>query len=161
MDFHYESLKTLSEQAVVYLKNKGKSESTVTKYVWIWKQIDRYLHEHQIMECNKSAIIGFVQQKFGNRPIRDLTHYQKSCVSQAFNLIQFKETGEMFEMIELVPKEKAVLKSIAFGDFILVFTTSIRPFGSQTCCIVYHQKFFTLCLRHEENKYRFVTGCAA
>jgi len=110
MSFHYGSLKTLSERAVVYLKNKGKSESTSSKYVWIWKQIDKYLYERQITECDKNAIIEFLQQKFGNRRICDLTHYEKSCVSQAFNLIQFKETGEMFETIEHVPKEKAELK---------------------------------------------------
>ena len=106
MNFHYESLKTLTEQAVVYLKNKGKSESTIDKYVWIWKQIDKYLHENKIMECDKNAILGYVKQRFGDKKISDLTHYQKSCVSQAFNLVQFKEAGEMFELIEYISKEK-------------------------------------------------------
>lgn len=120
MNFHFEYLKLLSEQAVVYLRNKGKAESTASKYVWIWKQIDRYLHDNKIMECNKKAVIAYVQHKFNNRRICDLSHYEKTCVSQALNLIQFMETGEMFEMIELIPKEKAELKG-EIGGFMLDF----------------------------------------
>ncbi len=110
MNFHNESLKALSEEAVVYLTNKGRSQSTINKYVWTWLQIDRYLHDHQIMECEKGSIIGYVCHRFGDKTIRDLTHYQKSCVSQSLNLIQFRETGEMHEIIEYIPKEKVEFK---------------------------------------------------
>jgi site-specific recombinase XerD len=110
----------LADQAAVYLRDKGKSESTVSKYVWIWKQIDRYLHDHHIMECNKEAVTEYVRKKFGDRRICDLSHYEKSCVSLAFNLIQFMEVGEMFEMIEHVQKEKAELHG-AIGDVMLEF----------------------------------------
>ena len=120
MGFNFKYLEELANQAVVYLKEKSKSESTITKYVWIWKQIDQYLHDNKIMECNKEAVIAYVQQRFGDRRICDLTHYEKSCVSQAFNLIQFMETGEMFEMIEHVPKEKAELHG-AIGQVMLDF----------------------------------------
>jgi len=123
MNFYFDYLKGLSEQAIIYLTNKGKSKSTTEKYVWIWKQIDRYLHENNIVECNKEAVIAYVKQKFDNRRICDLTHYEKSCVSLAFNLIQFMETGEMFELIEHVTKEKAEFKGEIGGlmlDFILL-----------------------------------------
>jgi site-specific recombinase XerD len=122
MNFHFEYLKSLSEEAAIYLRDKGKSESTIGKYVWIWKQIDRFLHDNKIMECNKSAVIEFVRQKFDNRRICDLTHYEKSCVSQALNLVQFMEAGEMFEMVELVPKEKVEFMGAIGGlmqDYIL------------------------------------------
>jgi len=123
MNYYFEYLKSLSEQAKVYLRSKGKSESTVSKYVWIWKQIDRYLHENGIMECNKDAVIAYVRKKFNGKRICDLTHYEKSCVSQALNLIQFMETGEMFETVEHVPKEKAELKGeigVLMLDFLLL-----------------------------------------
>jgi len=106
MSFNFKYLEELADEAVIYLRNKGKSESTASKYVWIWKQIDGYLHENKVMECNKNAVIEYVRQKFNNRRICDLSHYEKSCVSQAFNLIQFMENGEMFETVEHVPKEK-------------------------------------------------------
>jgi len=120
MKFHFDYLESLSEQAVVYLRNKGKAESTASKYVWIWKQIDKYLHDNKIMECNKEAVIEYVNQKFDGRRICDLTHYEKSCVSQALNLIQFMETGEMFEKIEHIPRETAELKG-EIGSLMLDF----------------------------------------
>lgn len=125
MEFYNESLKTLAEQAVIYLNEKGKSGSTISKYVWIWQQIDRFLHDHQLPECNQSAILEYVRQRFGDKKISDLTHYQKSCVSQAFNLIQFKESGSMFEMIEHVPKEKAEFKG-EIGSLMLDFIQEKR-----------------------------------
>jgi len=115
MDFNFKYLKELSDQASVYLRDKGKAESTIGKYVWIWKQIDRYLHDNKIMECNREAVLAYVRQRFGDRKISDLRHYEKSCVSQAFNLIQFMETCEMFEIIEYVPKEKVELQG-AIGN---------------------------------------------
>jgi len=115
MDFNFKYLEELANRAVVYLKDKGKAETTVGKYVWIWKQIDRYLHDNKIMECNKDAVLEYVRKKFGDRKICDLTHYEKSCVSQAFNLVQFMEAGEMFEMIEHVQKEKPELNG-AIGN---------------------------------------------
>jgi len=120
MNFTFKYLETLSGQAAVYLRGKGKTESTVSKYVWIWKQIDKYLHDNKIMECNKSAVIEYVRQKFKNRRICDLTHYERSCVSPALNLIQFMETGEMFEMIEHIPREKAEFKG-EIGNLMLAF----------------------------------------
>ena len=125
MKFNFKYLEELADQAVVYLRNKGKSKSTVSKYVWIWNQIDRYLHDNQIMECNKESVIRYVQQRFGNRRICDLTHYEKSCVSQAFNLLQFMETGEMLETIEHVPKERAKLNG-AVGNVMLDFLLLMR-----------------------------------
>jgi site-specific recombinase XerD len=122
MQFNFKYLEELADSAVVYLRSKGKSESTISKYVWIWNQVDRYLHANKIMECNKDAVIGYVRDKFEDRRICDLSHYEKNCVSQAFNLIQFMETGEMFEMVELVPREKVELTGAIGGlmqDYIL------------------------------------------
>jgi site-specific recombinase XerD len=106
MNFHYESLKTLTEKAVVYLRNKSKSESTISKYVKTWQQLDKYLHDNKVIEFEKNAVLGFIKEKFGDKRISDLTNHQKSCVSQYFNLIQFKETGEMLETMEHVSKVK-------------------------------------------------------
>jgi site-specific recombinase XerD len=120
MNFQNEFLKTLTEQAIVYLENKNKAKSTISKYVWIWQQIDKYLANNNISDCNKGVIIEYIQHKFGDKKISDLTHYQKNCMSIALNLIQFMETGKMFETIEYVPKEKPKLTG-EIGSLMLDF----------------------------------------
>jgi len=122
MNFQNEFLKGLAERAIAYLENKNKSKSTISKYVWIWQQIDKYLTDNNMQICSKSAVIEYIKAKYGDKKIRDLTHYQKSCMSQALNLIQFMETGEMFETIEYIPKEKPILNGEIGGlmlDFIM------------------------------------------
>jgi len=120
MNFQNEFLKGLAGRAIAYLENKNKSQSTISKYVWIWQQIDRYLTDNNIQLCSKSTVLEYIKAKFGEKKIRDLTHYQKSCMSQALNIIQFMESGEMFETIEYIPKEKPVLKG-EIGSFMLDF----------------------------------------
>lgn len=120
MEFYNESLKVLAEDAIVYLQNKGKSKSTIAKYIWTWHQIDKNLHGHNTLEVEKSGVIEYLRDKFGNQKLSELTHYQKSCFSQALNLIQFKEAGEMFESIEYIPKEKPKFDG-EIGNLILDF----------------------------------------
>jgi len=120
MNFQNEFLKTLTEGAIVYLENKNKAKSTISKYVWIWQQIDKYLTDNNLLDCNKSVIIEYIQHKYGDKKFSDLTHYQKSCVSQSLNLIQFMETGEMFETIEYIEKEKPILAGV-IGNLMLDF----------------------------------------
>lgn len=120
MEFYNESFKILAEDAIVYLQNKGKSKSTIDKYIWTWHQIDKSLHVNNILEVEKSGVIEYLRDKFGNQKLSELTHYQKSCFSQALNLIQFKEAGEMFESIEYIPKEKPNFHG-EIGNLILDF----------------------------------------
>ncbi len=120
MEFYNESLKTLTEDAIVYLQNKGKSKSTIDKYIWTWHQIDKSLHVNNILEVEKSGVIEYLREKFGNQKLSELTHYQKNCFSQALNLIQFKEAREMFESIEYIPKEKPNFDG-EIGNLILDF----------------------------------------
>ena len=99
------------------------------------------------MECNKNAVIEYVQQKFEGRRICDLSHYEKSCVSQALNLIQFMETGEMFEMIEHVPKERVNLEGEIGSlmlDFILFKKSkrlSVKTLDNYKWCLYGFQKY--------------------
>jgi hypothetical protein len=120
MNFQNDFLKVLAERAIAYLENKNKSKSTISKYVWIWQQIDKYLTDNNMQVCSKSAVIEYIKARFGDKKIRDLTHYQKNCMSQALNLIQFMETGEMFETIEYIPKEKPILNG-EIGSLMLDF----------------------------------------
>lgn len=125
MNYQHESLKTLTGQAVEYLKDKGRSESTISKYVWVWQQVGKFFQDNGITEFGKDAVLQYVRQKYGDKKISDLTHYQKSCVSQAFNLIQFMETGKMFETIEYVSKEKPVFEG-EIGNLIVDFISFKR-----------------------------------
>jgi integrase/recombinase XerD len=110
MKFQNESLEALAKRGKVYLQRKNKSESTICKYLWIWQQIDKYLLKNDLQDCDKNAVISYLRNKFGDCEISKLTHHQRSCVTQALNLIQFKESGEMYDGFTYVQKEKPILK---------------------------------------------------
>lgn len=123
MTFKNESLGELSERSAIYLRNTGRSESTISKYVWIWQQIDRFLHERNYQDCATETIAEFIRYKYGDMKLSDLSHYQKSCVRQALCMIQFKQTGTMLENMEYNKREKPVFNGgigILMSDYILL-----------------------------------------
>ena len=120
MNFNFKYLEELVDKAVVYLRDKGRADSTIKRHVRIWKQIDRYFHVKKVMECNKEAVIEYLRKKFGDRRICDLKRHEKIIVSNAFHLIQFMETGSMLEMTARVPKETVELHG-AIGQMMLDF----------------------------------------
>ncbi|WPV67141.1 site-specific integrase [Chitinophaga sp. LS1] len=119
----YRSYGALTKAASGYLKDIGRSESTISMYNWIWGRIKKYMDINKIVHCSSTTVADYINATYGLRPIPSLTHHEKHSLRCALCLIQFAETGRM---IEVIRRRECVVLSGEIGNEIAAYVESKR-----------------------------------
>lgn len=107
MHNNFSSFDDLVNKGINYLKETGRTGSSVDKHRWTWRQIEEFMNKSSYESLSR-GISEFIKDKYGTKKVRELSHYQKTCIRQALCLAQFEETGQMPARLEIIPKEKVV-----------------------------------------------------
>lgn len=126
---NFSSFDDLLTKGIDYLKKTGRADSTIEKYRWTWNQIKDFMKRSSSQTLSEE-ITGFIKSKYGSKKIRELSHYQKTCMRQALCLAQFAESGQMPEQFEFIQKEQIVF-SDEVGSRIKEFITYKRSMRIQ------------------------------
>ncbi|MGX5689277.1 site-specific integrase [Arcticibacter tournemirensis] len=95
MYYQLSDFESLVESAVLYIRQKGRSEATINHFKWQWEQVRQYLKKREMETFSARDIMGYCNDKFGTTDYLSLKKYQHDCARQLLCLAEFIESGQM------------------------------------------------------------------
>jgi len=91
----------LVESAILYIRQKGRSEATINHFKWQWEQVRQYLKEKEMETFSSEDIMIYCNARFGTIDYLSLKKYQRDCARQILCLAEFMKSGQMPDALRM------------------------------------------------------------
>jgi site-specific recombinase XerD len=101
MYYKLSDFENLVESAILYIRQKGRSEGTINHFKWMWEQVRQYLKEKEMEIFSAGDIMIYCHVRFGTIDYLSLNKYQRDCARQILCLAEFMKSGQMPDALRM------------------------------------------------------------